>query len=302
MSRSINEIQQTILDAKASSIELSALEVLTTSEQTVSGANSTSKVAVWRLWVWIVAFAQFVMEKYWETFKAEMESRIASSRIHTPKWYRQKALDFMLGKDLVPDKDYYDTTGMSVQEIANAKIVSNAATVRVLQNGYGTLRIKVVGTLNNQYAQIDGNSLASLNSYFNNNIADAGTLVTVTSGPPDLLKLELDIYYNPLILGPDGKRLDQPGLPEPTITQIENYLKSIDFENGKLVITHLVDKLQQVPGIVLPVVRSAYSKYGNYDYNSTNVDNVGLINEIRLADSGYMKLDEAIINYKAYTE
>ena len=73
MSRSIKEIQQTILDAKATAVELSALEVLTTQEQTLNSANSTSKVAIWRLWVWVIAFAQYVLEQYWETFKIEIE-------------------------------------------------------------------------------------------------------------------------------------------------------------------------------------------------------------------------------------
>ncbi len=82
MSRSIKEIQQTILDAKATAVELSALEVLTTQEQTLNSANSTSKVAIWRLWVWVVAFGQYVLEQYWDAFKIEIEARIAQSLRH----------------------------------------------------------------------------------------------------------------------------------------------------------------------------------------------------------------------------
>ena len=303
MSRTIKEIQQTILDAKAASIELSALEVTTTQEQTLNTINSTSKVAVWRLWVWIFAFAQYIQEQYWETFKNEIEKRIASSRIHTPKWYREKALDFLYGVALVQDKDYYDLTLLTDAQIASAKIISNAASVRVVQNGYGTLRLKVVRTVGGDYAPVLPEHLTALDVYFNQHIADAGTVVNVTTGDADLLKLKLDVYYDPLILGADGSRLDGTNT-SPVIAQIKSYLKSIDFENGKLVITHLVDKLQQIQGVNLPVVREAFSKYGAYEYTTAGVQNVGVINEIRIADAGYMKLDESelLINYIPYTE
>lgn len=303
MARTINDIQKEILLARQGSANLSALEVLTDSEQNILQADSSSKVGIWRLWVFIFAYAQFILEQYWVIFKAEIETRIAQSRIHTPKWYREKALNFLYGIPLVQDKDYYDTSLLTAQQIVDAKIVSNAASVRVVQSGYGTLRMKVVRTVNGEYAPVLPQHLIALNTYFNSHIADAGTLVTVTTGDADLLKLKLDIYYDPLILGADGSRLDGTDTT-PVITKISDYLKSIDFENGSLILTYLTDNLQKVPGIKLPVVREAYSKYGAYDYNTTGVQNVGVINEIRVADAGYMKLDltELLINYIPYSE
>lgn len=303
MARTINDIQKEILLARQGSANLSALEVLTDSEQNILQADSSSKVGIWRLWVFIFAYAHFILEQYWAIFKAEIETRIAQSRIHTPKWYREKALNFLYGIPLVQDKDYYDISLLTAQQIVDAKIVSNAASVRVVQSGYGTLRMKVVRTVNGEYAPVLPQHLIALNTYFNSHIADAGTLVTVTTGDADLLKLKLDIYYDPLILGADGSRLDGTDAT-PVITKISDYLKSIDFENGSLILTYLTDNLQKVPGIKLPVVREAYSKYGSYDYNTTGVQNVGVINEIRVADAGYMKLDltELLINYIPYSE
>jgi hypothetical protein len=303
MARTINDIQKEILLARQSNANLSALEVLTDSEQNILQADSSSKVGIWRLWVFIFAYAQFLQEQYWAIFKTEIETRIAQSRIHTPKWYREKALNFLYGIALVQDKDYYDTSSLTSQQIADAKIVSNAASVRVVQNGYGTLRMKVVRLVGGEYAPVLPQHLIALNTYFNSHIADAGTVVTVTTGNADLLKLKLDIYYDPLLLGADGSRLDGTDAT-PVITKISDYLKSIDFENGSLILTYLTDNLQKVPGIKLPVVREAYSKYGSYDYNTTGVQNVGVINEIRVADAGYMKLDltELLINYIPYSE
>jgi hypothetical protein len=302
MSRTINDIQQEILNARAAVGNLTALEVLTTSEQKLLQANSSSKVSVWRDWIWVMAFAQFVQEQYWAVFQKEMDAKIAKSRPHTAKWYRDKALAFLFGVPLVADADYYDTSTMTEAQIAAAKIISNASTLRILQNGYGTLRIKVVRTINNEYAPVLTTHLTALNAYFNEHVADAGTVVACTTGEADLLKLKLDIYYDGLILGANGARLDGT-TAWPVADAIKVYLKSIDFENGKFITTRLTDALQKVSGIILPVVREAYSKFGGYDYTDT-VPNCGPINEIRLADAGYMKLDEAnlLINYIAYTE
>ena len=64
MARNLNDIQQSILDKKTETTTLSTLEVLTTNEKnSLSGLTSTSKVAIWRLWVYIVAFAIWTLEK-----------------------------------------------------------------------------------------------------------------------------------------------------------------------------------------------------------------------------------------------
>lgn len=303
MARSIEDIQTEILAARSTVAQLSSLEVLTQNEQSFLNADSNSKVSIWRKWVYVFAYAQSILEQYWDVFRTEINNLIAQSRIHTPKWYREKALNFLYGIPLVQDKDYYDTSLLTAQQITDAKIISNAASVRVIQNGYGTLRMKVVRTVNGEYAPVLPQHLTALDTYFNSHIADAGTLVTVTTGNADLLKLKMDIYYDPLILGADGSRLDGTDAT-PVITKISDYLKSIDFENGSLILTYLTDNLQTVPGIKLPVVREAYSKYGSYDYTTIGVQNVGVINEIRVADAGYMKLDlaELLINYIPYSE
>lgn len=303
MGRSIHDIEAEILAARTTVAELSALEVLTVSEQTILQANTSSKVGVWRNWVWVFAYAQFVLEQYWDAFRIEIDKRIAATRIHTQKWYRDKALAFLYGVPLVADTDIFDLTGLDEQAIKSAKIVANAASIRIVENGYGTLRIKAVGSLNGEYVPLLPAQIWALSVYFNQYVADAGTLVLVTSGEADLLKLKLDIYYDPLILRADGARLDGT-TATPVISQIKNFLKSIDFENGKLVLTYLTDRLQIVPGVVLAVVKEAHSKYGTYGYTTIGEQNVGLINELRIADAGYMKLDETelLINYIPYTE
>jgi hypothetical protein len=262
-----------------------------------------SKVSLENILFDVIAFCVWTLENLFDLFKAEVDAKILQSRSHTRKWYREKALSFLYGIPLVQDEDYYDTSLLTSQQITDAKIISNAASMRVVQNGYGTLRIKVVRTIGGEYSAVLPEHLAALDVYFNNHVADAGTIVIVTTGAADFLKLVLDIYYDPMQLKADGSRLDGTD-STPVVTKINDFLKSIDFENGQLIISQLTDKLQQVPGVIIPVVREAFSKYGGYDYDAVDNANVGIINEIRNTDAGYMKFDvtNSIINYIAYTE
>lgn len=301
MTHRINEIQQSILDKKATISELSALEVLTTQEQSLQEINSNSKVAVWRLWVWVMSFAIFSLERLMAIFQEDVEKRIAATRIHTQKWYRDKALAFLYGVPLVADTDIFDLTGLDEQAIKSAKIVANAASIRIVENGYGTLRIKAVGSLNGEYVPLLPVQIWALSVYFNQYVADAGTLVLVTSGEADLLKLKLDIYFDPLQLSPTGTRLNNTN-DNPVLEAIHEFLQSINFENGTFITSYLTAHIQSVPGVSIAVVLEARSKFGSYDYEDASTLGVGLINEIRAADSGYMRLDlNALqINYIPY--
>ena len=289
MARQINEIQQSVLDARAAAPELSALEVLTTQEQTVTGANSTSKVAGWRLWVYIFSLAAFQLERLWDVFKAEVLDLIARSRPHTVYWYRDKALNFLYGIDLVDETDYYDTSGLTNEQIQAAKIIANAAPVKEVLYGNGRLRMKVVRMVDNEYAPLTPEQLTAFTAYMNT-VADAGTLVEPTTAPADMLKLQMNVYYDPLVLNPEGQRLDGTD-DRPCQNGIISFLKSLKF-NGSYINTKLENELETIDGIIYPVIKKAWSKYGDYSYDTVGVNNVGEIDEIRIADAGHMKLDE----------
>jgi len=301
MAKTLDEIQQIVLDAKQQASGLNALQTLTTAEIAANGATSTSYTAKWRVWVWVFSFAHYVMQQIWEVFREEVNAEIEASRSHNKQWYREKALNYLFGVPLITDTDNFDTTGLTDAQIATAKIVANCAHLRVVINNVVYLRLKLVGISGDDYTALTAAQVTAINAYFNEHCADAGTYIMATSGNADKLKIETDIYFDPLIIGADGKRLDGTD-DEPILNGIKNYLKSIDF-NGRYITTKLTDSLQSVEGIILPVVKNSWSKYGAYQYTDTAV-NVGIINEMRVADAGYMELDETetIINYIAYTD
>lgn len=75
---------------------------------------------------YVFAVAAWTLEKLFDSYRVEVDSRIDEIIPHRPKWYRDKVLDFMKDHVLIPDTDRYDTTGMSEDAIAAAKVVKHA--------------------------------------------------------------------------------------------------------------------------------------------------------------------------------
>jgi hypothetical protein len=300
MARSLENIQTELLDAKESVSELNALEVLTMNEvNTLGNVTSTSKVAVWRLWIYVFAFAQWVQEKLWDVFRNEVETRIAETRIHTKEWYRNEALIFQLGYELQWNgrRFVYET----IDEIA--KIIKHAAVQKYIINGYGVLRVKVAKEVNDERVPLTNEELQAFSAYMNS-VGDAGTVVIPTSAIADDLKLEITISYDPLVLNNAGQRLDGTD-DTPVLSAIKTFLRSFEF-NGELVLQKLQNHLETIEGVAIPHTTDflGWSKYALHTYDSIGIQNAGKINEIRQADAGYMKLDEAntIIHYIANNE
>lgn len=247
-----------------------------------------SKVSIENILFDIVAFAIWSLEALWDIFRKETDEKIAASRVHTKKWYRSKAMEFLYGYEL-GESDVYDTTGLTDEQIAEAKIVANAAVIKMIVSGHGVLRLKVVKHVGDELGPLDSTELTAFGQYMNL-VSDAGTYVIPTTGVADDLKLKIDIYYDALVFDNTGARLDGTD-DEPVQNAIRNYLKSLDF-NGSFIKTKLEDMLQMVQGVNYVNIKGAWSKYGSYTYDSV-ATNVGEIDEIRTADAGYMKLDEA---------
>jgi len=288
--RTIEEIQTQIIEAKESEKELKDL-------------NSTSKTSIWRMFIYIIAVTIHKLEKLWEDFKHEINIQISEGKIHSKDWYRQKALDFQYGFPVIEGTDKFDNTGKTEEEIKASKIIKQAACIKLINSsGQGILRVKVAKSSSNsvdsELAKLSDEELSALNNYYQKYAVDAGTYMKVTSSNPDDLFLTLDIYYDPLVLSSTGSRLDGSS-DTPVKDEITKFLKSLNF-NGALIISDLMQKLRNIEGVEIAVCKEARSKYGSYSYNQIQIPNVGLIDEIRIADAGYMKLDEQnlTINYK----
>src|SRR5690348_4720476 len=108
MARTISQIQQALLDQVAADSTLSSL------------LTSTSNVAIWRLWTYVVAFCQWTIETLFDQHVAEVTNIIATQKPHTLQWYVTMAKQFQYGDSLVADSDIYAVLDPSKQIISYA--------------------------------------------------------------------------------------------------------------------------------------------------------------------------------------
>ena len=241
MARSIQEIQELIYQAK-------------TQEPALNDLNSTSKVAIWRLWVYIIAVAIWSLEKLFDLHRADIDRRLLELKPHTARWYRNKALAFQYGFDLLPDSDKFNNAGRSEEQIEASKIVKYSAVVESLNEG--RLIVKIATEQGDTLRPITEEQKRSFEAYLQE-IKDAGVRLSVVNYKPDILHLRMKIVYDPLMLDSNGQSITNAF--KPVERAIKDYLKNLPF-NGELVLAHLIDALQQAEGVKIPHLVLAQSK------------------------------------------
>ena len=253
MARTIQEIQELIYQAKAQEPALNEL-------------NSTSKVAIWRLWVYIIAVAIWSLEKLFDLHRADIDKRLAELKPHTARWYRSKALAFQYGFDLLTDSDKFNNTGHTEEQIEVSKIVKYSAVVE--SPNEGRLIVKIAGEQGEQLQPITEPQKQAFEAYLQE-IKDAGVRLSVVNYQPDILHLQMKIVYDPLVLDSNGQSIIHA--TKPVEKAIKDYLKHLPF-NGELVLAHLIDALQQAEGVKIPHLVLAQSKnitsggsYGDFE-------------------------------------
>ena len=269
MARSIQEIQTLILQVKAQEPALNEL-------------NSTSKVAIWRLWVYIIAVAIWSLEKLFDQHRTDIDKRLAELKPHTARWYRSKALAFQCGFDLSPDSDTFNNQGHTEEQIEASKIVKYSAVIE--SKNEGRLIVKIAGEQGETLQPITDAQKQAFEAYLQE-IKDAGVRLSVVNYQPDVLHLQMKIVYDPLVLDSNGQSILHA--THPVETAIKDYLKRLPF-NGELVLAHLIDALQQAEGVKIPHLVLAQSK------NITSSGGYGAFETIEISKiptAGYFTID-----------
>jgi hypothetical protein len=300
MARTRQEIKAQMTNSFMSNVRIQELYELNTD---LTFEEQFSSVSLESMLFDIFSFAYFILESLWDVFRNEINTAIEDSRVHTKNWYRNKALNFMFGLPVVPGTDTFNTDGLTPEEIEATKVVKQAAAVKLISDaGYGVLRLKVATKTGNALAPVPTLQFEALKAYMLSKVVDAGTQMIITTGNGDDLKLTVDVYYDPLVLSPTGSRLDG-GNQTPVINAVLDYLQGLDF-NGILIVSELQRVIADVDGVQSASIKLAASKYGGFGYESNTLPNVGVIDEVRIADSGYFKLDldHTLLTYKLIQE
>jgi hypothetical protein len=257
-------------------------------KQTVlDGITSTSRVSVFGALAWVFSFVAWLLDGFFDAHKIEVDGKIKSDKTHRLNWYTSLAKSFQWGQAFNSVLEAYENVGLNADDIKAQKIVAQAATTEV----EGRLRIKVAREVGGELAPLTVEQLAAFSGYIERT-KDAGVEIAKDSLPPDSLQLNLDIFYDPLMLRADGSRIDGTS-KTPIPDAIREYLRSLPF-NGEYANSRLHDQLRLVDGVELVVVKSALAKYGLKAFAA--------IDERYIPDAGYLIAANAdlLINYRAY--
>ena len=271
MARSVDTIYADLIAKKESDSNLDAL-------------NSTSKTAIWRLWLYIVAYATNVLESLFDKHYTEVTSIITELKPHTMRWYRQKALAFQYGFDLISDTDIFDNGTATEAQIEASKIIKYAAITEATTESRLVLKIATEDNAG-KLAPITSGQESAFIPYIEE-IKDAGVAITVINYLPDILKLNLRIYYDPLVLTSSGISI-RTG-KKPVEEALNEFMKELPF-NGELVLNSLIDKLQKTEGVKIPHLVQAASKWID-----TALDDYGNFENIsvkKIPVSGYFEIE-----------
>lgn len=240
-----------------------------------------SAVSVESILFYTVAVCIWTLETLFDRFRSDVSTRIDEIIAHRPKWYRDKVLGFMKDKTLVPDKDYYDTSLMSVNDIEAARVVKHA--VATENKDASILTIKVAGEANGVRSPLPKEVEAQLDAYIYE-IKDAGVRINLVNIAPDEFNLSCDIYYNPMLL-PEN-------VQNACIDAVKRYIENLPF-NGMYTNMDLVDALQKADGVKVVELRETSSR-------EAGVDTTEAINAVKVPAAGYFVLKSYTFNMKAY--
>jgi hypothetical protein len=282
--RTIAEIYNELAAEKDS---MQSLQDLTTpgginnAQTLLSELNSPSKVAVWRLWLWVFAYGIFVFEGIMDAFKKDVDASVAK-RINYghPIFWQNETLKYQHGYNLIFVGDNYS---YAVQDEA-ALIVKHCASEVQIEDGLKVIYIKAVKSVNDELEPLNFNEKAGLFAYLEK-IGPAGSYIKLVSDPADELKINITAYYNPLLINNQGKLHRDNGV-EPLKVALKDYLnvKNIRF-NGELDLVRLVDALQKAEGIVAPVINSIEARpFGQPSFVA--------IGNFYVAKAGYLKIED----------
>lgn len=221
MARSTSEIAQQMLDAKAA-------------DSNLSGLTSTSQTSIWRLWIFIVAACHNVLEQLLDLFRTEIETTVENNYVGTPKWIRQKCLEFQYSAVNPQVLEITDNTKIAFPVIDPSLRIVTRASVTTDQNKI----VKIKVAKGEPPTQLVGAEPVALQAYFSE-LVPAGVYWELINAVSDKLYIEGTVYYD--------------GMYAATIETIvpkaiKTYLSNIDFD-GEIKISDLEGAIRNATGV-----------------------------------------------------
>ena len=282
MARTIAEIYDALNTVKGNMGELGTYvnndaESVDTAKKLVNDVRTAAKVAVWRLWLWIMAVGSWVIENYMDIHEARINSIIATDKPHTLNWYASETKKFQYGHVIAWLNDHY---GYALLDEA-AQIVKYSAAIENPEGGV-TIKAMKVGR-----AILAAQELNALKAYWAK-WKDAGVALTCISQSVNLIDFSVTIYRNRSILNADNTLIADP--TRNAVTDPANaYVESVDF-NGTVYMLELIQRIKDQPGI-----KNVILSHAHIDSGTWSIDGLWTV----IPDSGFCEIvwEDCVITY-----
>lgn len=284
MARTVEEIKK---DMTAEFMKMEAVKSRYGLDGSKSFADCFSMASLENIIFYVFAVAVWALEKLFDLHRADVDARIEQLEPHTLRWYVSKAKAYMQGQKLVTDCDYYDTEGVTEQDIAAAKVVKYA----VATESNTVVYIKVAREVDGNPAALTAGQLEGLTSYMNE-IKDAGVSVQLRNEPADQMRISLLIYYDPTLLIIDANGNGSQNGKDPVRETTKQVIENLPF-NGMFRKSDLMAALQALPCVEVADIKSVKVKPRNGAEWQT-------VEGYDRPYSGYYSIDALTVDYQPY--
>jgi hypothetical protein len=249
---------------------------------------SASLVDVWRLIMYVVAYAIYFQEQLYDTFKSEIDDAIANKEFAQLPWYVDQSELFQFGDQLewIDSKRY----GYSIIDEDKRIITQAAATV---SNGAVLLKIakgtvgSIVKLTTAELTAFTNYMKGSVTPFAEDGIAPPGTKITIISEDADQLRFASQVFYDPQVLDSSGALLNNVSV-KPVEVAITNYIQQIPFDS-KFRVSGLIDAIQSAQGVVNIVVTNCDAKTATQAW-SASIDVINESGKQYVARAGYLEM------------
>lgn len=193
--------------------------------------SSGSRVAIWRLLLWCVAYVHKVQQDNFDRFRLEVDGLATDGHFGTRRWFVAKAKAFQYGHVL----QFTDLDAGYDIDVPSARIVTHAAVVEAAN----TVVVKVAKAAGSGLQKLAPEELVAINDYFQE--LRPPVQVAVLTADPDRLRITGSVVI-------DGQ---QPiaGIQAAVQFALEQYLRTLAF-GGVVSVTGIREAILSSSGVV----------------------------------------------------
>lgn len=212
-------------------------DAATAADRFLNDVQSQSKVADWRLWIWVAAFTSWFLNKLFENFKTETREVAARKYAGSVPYYLEKMLAYQDGDSV----EYINDTPTYAVKDESKQIIKYVS----VSDGPGAVAVKVA---KEGPVPLETDEFNRANAFLAK-IKPPGINTNLVSAVADRIKYDVSIYFDPM--------RDENTVKTDVESAITSYFDTIPSQyfntlnsSGVIIQSKFVDAIQAADGVV----------------------------------------------------